>query len=156
ASKFAEASGCKGHTPGRIELAVLSEALKPRTVEIEDVDESVALSGYIIMPFRILHCISHDQLAPDFNDVERGIEVRQGWISKCTRRMWYKAKLAVIHFHLTRAEIRDVNHGCSIRVVGKNRLVSVGDGKPLVDRSGRVGGVCEIVTRVVNRDDPVC
>jgi hypothetical protein len=59
--------------PGRIELAVLNEAHKRVTTEIEGVDDSVALTGHIVMLCPILNGKGHDQPAPYRDDVEWGI-----------------------------------------------------------------------------------
>jgi len=56
-----ETGGRQGHPPRRIELAVLNEAMKRLTTKIEGVDDSVTHSCDIVVFFRILHGISHNE-----------------------------------------------------------------------------------------------
>jgi FG-GAP repeat len=131
----------QGHAPGRIELAVLSEALKQVTAEIEGVNDSMTHSGDIIMFCRILHGKRHEQLARNGDDVEWGIAARKVRVCECTRRD-YPSECSVIHLHRTCAEIRGVKQG---------RCAIGGDGEPFVDCSVPHNGV----VGVVNLDDPV-
>jgi hypothetical protein len=52
---------------------MLDEALKGLTIKIEGVDDSVAHSSDIVMLFRILHGVSHNQSRTNREDVERRI-----------------------------------------------------------------------------------
>src|SRR5262249_26771536 len=61
ACEWSEAGRRHGHAPGRIELAVLNQALQRLTRDIEGVDDSVTHSRDVVMLIRILHRECYDK-----------------------------------------------------------------------------------------------
>ena len=61
---------------------MLREANRLRPVEVENIDDTVALAGHIVMRFCVLNCVGNEHLAVEDDDVERRIAARQGRIDE--------------------------------------------------------------------------
>ena len=64
------------HTPRRIKLAMLCESLQEVTLEIEDIDDAMTHTGYVVVLCRVLYGVSDKELSAEEHDVERGVPGR--------------------------------------------------------------------------------
>ena len=70
---------------------MLREANRLRPVEVERIDDAVALAGHIVFRVRVLNCVGNEDLAVEDNDVERRIAARQGRIDE--RAGWQRRRV---------------------------------------------------------------
>src|SRR5262245_29073891 len=82
AGQVTEISRRDCHTPGRVELTMVSKSPGDCTIEIESIHDAMALARYIVVLCGVLHRKGHKKFAADESDVERGIGIRQIWIGK--------------------------------------------------------------------------
>src|SRR5512135_948787 len=68
AAELAEVLRCQRHSPGRIQLPLLSDTLEEGALCVEHVDVPVSLARYIVMCVSILQGVSHE------NDIVEGLD----------------------------------------------------------------------------------
>ncbi len=123
-----EVDGCQGQPPGRVELALGSDAADQVTGGVEGVHEAVTLARHIVVPVRVLQRVGHVDGAAEVLDPERRVACGEVGVGK--RAAWHGdgVKAAVEHVDGACVEVRGVQE-----VAGRRAR----DREPLVHRPAR-------------------
>src|ERR1700726_4105948 len=111
AAESAEGRGGRGPRPGGVHPPLAEEPLEEAAVGIEDVDESVARAGEVVMLVRLLLGEGDKELAADVVDPERRKTSRDARIGEALDQV----EAAVEHLDGAESEVGRVQEGAGRR-----------------------------------------
>ena len=75
-TELAEIGGSESHAPGRVERTMRNKALNKGAISVEDIEETMPWSRYVIVLVLVLFGIGNIELATDVFDADRRISLR--------------------------------------------------------------------------------
>jgi len=75
-TELAEIGGSESHAPGRVEHTMRNKALNKGAISVEDIEETMPWSRYVIVLVLVLFGIGNIELATDVFDADRRISLR--------------------------------------------------------------------------------